>query len=207
MCFINWHGISILAKIIPKNYIMKDLIKIDDVLVNKEIIERNFTCDLNKCKGACCTMESDYGAPLLEEEIAEITAVLPAVKKILSQEQIDEIDKNGFHFKIDGELMVKAIDNKECIFAYYDGDVAKCAIERAYYNGESKFIKPLSCHLFPIRINQFGGDVLKYEIYHECFGAVALGAITEIPVFEFCEGGLKRKYGNDWYDKLKTHKV
>lgn len=186
---------------------MKDLINIDDVLVNKEIIKRTFTCDLNKCKGACCTVESDYGAPLLKEEIDEITIALPAIKKILSQVQNNEIDKNGFHFEIDGELMVKAIDNKDCIFAYYDGDVAKCAIERAYYNGESKFIKPLSCHLFPIRINQFGGDVLKYEIYDECSGAFALGAITEIPVFEFCEGGLKRKYGKTWYNKLKNHKA
>jgi len=185
---------------------LNNLINIDDVLVSKEILETKFTCDLDKCKGACCTMESDYGAPLLEEEIDEITAVLPEVKKYLSEVQIEEIDKNGFHFEIDGEIMVKSIDNRDCIFAVYEGDIAKCAIEKVYYDGNSNFIKPLSCHLFPIRINQFGGDILKYEVYNECSGAVALGKITEIPVSEFCNGGLKRKYGEDWYQKLVPEK-
>ena len=186
---------------------LNNLINIEDVLVNKEVLETKFTCDLDKCKGACCTMESDYGAPLLEEEIEEINAILPEVKKYLSKAQIEEIDKNGFHFDIDGDIMVKAIDNRDCIFAFYEGDIAKCAIEKVYYDGNSNFIKPISCHLFPIRINQFGGDVLKYEFYDECSGAVALGKITEIPVSEFCEGGLKRKYGEGWFNKLKTHKV
>ena len=186
---------------------LNNLINIDDVLVNKEILETKFTCNLDKCKGSCCTMESDYGAPLLEEEIEEINAVLPEVKKYLSKIQIEEIKKDGFHFEIDGEIMVKAIDNRDCIFVYYDGDIAKCALERVYYDGDSNFIKPLSCHLFPIRINQFGGDILKFEFYNECSDALALGQITEIPVSEFCEGGLKRKYGKGWYKKLITHKV
>lgn len=184
-----------------------DLINIDDVLVKKEILETKFTCDLDKCKGACCTMESDYGAPLLYKEIGKINEVLPKVKKYLSQEQIEEIDNNGFHFTMDGEIMVKAIDNKDCIFAFYEGDIAKCAIEKVYYDESTNFIKPLSCHLFPIRINDFGGDILKYEVYNECSHAVALGKVTEIPIAEFCEGGLKRKYGEEWYDKLKNHKV
>ncbi len=186
---------------------INNLINIDDVLVSKEIIQKNFTCDLKKCKGSCCTMESDYGAPLLEEEIEEINAVLPEVNKYLSKIQIEEIEKNGFHFEIDGEIMVRAIDNRDCIFVYYDGDIAKCALERVYYDGDSNFIKPLSCHLFPIRINKFGGDVLKFEFYNECTAALILGQITEIPVSEFCEGGLKRKYGAEWYEKLITHKV
>ena len=186
---------------------LKNLLNIDNVLVNKEILTEKFTCDLNKCKGACCTIESDYGAPLLEEEIAEIEKVLPQVKKYLTEEQIEEIEKNGFYFEIDGEIMVSAVNKRECVFAYYDGDVAKCAIEKIYYEEGTDFIKPLSCHLFPIRINKFGGDVLKYELYQECFPAVALGKITEISVAEFCEGGLKRKYGDDWYNKLVNQKV
>ncbi|MDA3860110.1 MAG: DUF3109 family protein [Melioribacteraceae bacterium] len=186
---------------------LNNLINIDDVLVSKEILQKNFTCDLDKCKGACCTMESDYGAPLLEEEIEKITSVLPQAKKYLSDVQIEKIEKNGFHFEIDGEIMVKAIDNKDCIFAYYDNDIAKCSIEKVYYTEDTDFIKPLSCHLFPIRINQFGGDILKYEVYDECSGAVALGKITEIPVSEFCGNGLKRKYGESWYNKLRNQKV
>ena len=186
---------------------LNSLVNIEDVLVNKEILETKFTCDLDKCKGACCTMESDYGAPLLEEEIEKINSVLPLVKKYLSDRQIKAIETNGFNFELDGELMVSAIDNQDCIFTYYHGDIAKCAIEKAYYDEDTNFIKPISCHLFPIRINQFGGDILKYEVYDECSPATSLGKITGIPISEFCEGGLKRKYGNDWHNKLVSKKV
>ena len=186
---------------------LKDLIDIDGVLVNKEIFEKKFTCDLDKCKGACCTMESDYGAPLLEEEIEIINRLLPKIKKHLSNRQIQKIETEGFYFEMDGELMVSAIDNRDCIFAYYHGDIAKCAIEKVYFEENTDFQKPVSCHLFPIRINQFGGDILKYEFYYECSSALELGKITEIPVSEFCEGGLKRKYGEKWYNKLVSKKV
>jgi len=210
ICFIYWHEISILAKIIPKKYVeimLSNFVNIENVLVSKEILEKKFTCDLDKCKGICCTMESELGAPLLEEEIALIEEVLPKVKKYLSKEQIDEIDKNGFYFDIEGELMVKAINSRECIFAFYTGDIAKCALEKVYYEEKTNFVKPLSCHLFPIRINKFGGDVLKYEVYEECAHAVALGQITEIAIADFCEGGLKRKYGEPWFNKLKNQKA
>ena len=124
---------------------LNNLINVDDVLVNKEILETKFTCDLDKCKGACCTMESDFGAPLLKEEIDKINEVLPKVKKYLSERQIKEIETKGFHFEIDGELMVSAIDNQDCVFAFYHGDIAKCAIEKVYYDevmqrAVSKFI-------------------------------------------------------------------
>jgi len=186
---------------------LNNLIKIDDVLVSTEIIEKKFTCDLDKCKGACCTMESDLGAPLLDKEVAEIAEVLPLVKKYLSQKQIDEIENNGFYFEMEGDKMVKAIDSRDCIFAFWEGEIAKCAIEKVYYTENTKFIKPLSCHLFPIRVNQFGGDILKYEVYHECSHAVTLGNVTETSIAEFCNGGLKRKYGEDWYNELKNQKV
>jgi len=186
---------------------LNNLLNIENVLVSKEILQKKFTCNLDKCKGVCCTMESDLGAPLLEEEIGQINEVLQKVKKYLSQEQIEEIDKNGFYFVLEEELMLKAINRKECIFAYYQGDIAKCAIEKVYYQENTNFIKPLSCHLFPIRINQFGGDVLKYEVYDECSHAITLAQITKIPIVDFCEGGLKRKYGEGWLKKLKNKKV
>jgi len=186
---------------------LNNLLNIENVLVSKEILQKKFTCNLDKCKGVCCTMESDLGAPLLEEEIEQINEVIPKVKKHLLQEQIDEIEKNGFYFEVEGEFMIKAINSRECIFAYYQGDIAKCAIEKVYYQENTNFIKPLSCHLFPIRINKLGGDVLKYEVYDECSPAIELGRITEIPIVDFCEGGLKRKYGEDWLNKLKNQKV
>ena len=185
---------------------LKDLINIDNVLVHKDILEKKFTCNLDKCKGACCTMESDYGAPVLEEEISKIEALLPQIKKHLPDEAIEEIEKSGFFFEVDGELMISAVNKKDCVFVYYQGDIAKCAIEKVYYDEKTDFVKPISCHLFPIRINDFGGEVLKYEVYDECKDALTLGEITEIPIVEFCKGGLTRKYGNDFYEKLVQKK-
>ncbi|MCF6270409.1 MAG: DUF3109 family protein [Melioribacteraceae bacterium] len=185
---------------------LNNLINIDNVLVNKEILETKFTCNLDRCKGACCTMESDFGAPLLADEIIKINEILPKVKKYLPERQVEEIETNGFYFEIEGDLMISAIDKQDCVFVYYHDDIAKCAIEKVYYEEDTDFIKPISCHLFPIRINQFGGDILKYEVYNECSSAVALGKITEIPLSEFCEDALKRKYGIDWYEKLKRYK-
>lgn len=181
---------------------IKDFINNDDVLINEEIFRKKFTCDLSICKGACCTMESDYGAPLLGSEIDKIEKVLPIVKKYLSEKHLEFLNKNGFWFEIEGDLMVSSINKKECVFAYYEGDIAKCAIEKAYYDEKTDFIKPISCHLFPIRINNFGGDILKYEEYSECRPALEKGEETKLTIAEFCKDGLIRMYGSKWYQKL-----
>ena len=180
----------------------KDFIEVENILVNEEVLRKKFTCDLNACKGACCTMESDYGAPLLASEIEKIENVLPVVKKYLPQKHLEYLEKNKFWFEVDDELMVSSVNRRECVFVYYDGDVAKCAIEKAYYEKESDFIKPISCHLFPIRVNKFGGDILKYEKYYECSEALELGAETKISIAQFCKDGLVRMYGTEWYQKL-----
>jgi len=180
----------------------KDFIEINDVLVNEEVLRKKFTCDLNKCKGACCTMESDYGAPLLGSEIEKIENVLPMVKKYLPRKQLRYLKNNKFWFEIDGALMVSSVKKRECVFVYYDGKIAKCAIEKAYYNEESDFIKPISCHLFPIRVNKFGGDILKYQEYSECSVALEYGEETKLTIAQFCKDGLERMYGTEWYKKL-----
>ena len=180
-----------------------EIISVDDVLVRKEILTTPFLCDLEKCKGGCCTIESDYGAPLTEEEIAEIEKILHIVKEYLPENHLRRIEEGGFFDKIDGELMTSSFENRACVFVYFDGDIAKCAIEKAYFDGKVGFRKPVSCHLFPIRVAKFGGDILRYEKFKECDSAIANGIENNSKIVDCCGDALKRLYGNDWFISLK----
>ncbi len=180
-----------------------NFVSVDEVLVNKEIIDTKFSCELEKCKGACCTLESDFGAPLLQEEIEEIEKILPVVKNYLPQKHQEFIEKVGFYEIKDGELLARSINRKECVFVYYDGDIALCGIEKAYRDRKINFIKPISCHLFPIRISKFGGDVLRYERFSECKPALEKGMYENISIFDFCKDSLRRIYGSKWYSSIK----
>ena len=180
-----------------------EFIEIDDVYINAEIVETDFTCDLSKCKGACCTMESEYGAPITQNEIEEIDKVLPVVREYLPQKHVQEIEKNGFWIKKDNELMTRSLNNRACVFVTYDGDIAKCGIEKAYREGKIDFIKPVSCHLFPIRISNFGGPVLRYEKYSECSPALEKGKSTRIKIIDFCRDALERRFGKSFFKRTK----
>lgn len=181
------------------------IIDINDVLVRKEVLETPFSCDLKKCHGACCTLESEFGAPLKKDEIDEIEKILPIVKGYISQKHVDEIDTNGFYEIKDDEIMVRSINNRECVFALYENSIAKCAIEKAYFDGKINFRKPISCHLFPIRISDFGGDVLRYEKFSECAPALEKGKEENVTIAEFCKDSLIRLYGEEWYNKLMNN--
>jgi len=180
-----------------------EFLEIENVYVNREIVDTNFTCDLSKCKGACCTMESDYGAPITKAEIEEIDRILPVVIKYLPKEHTAIIEKDGFWLEKQGELMTRSLNNRACVFVIWDGDIAKCGIERAYHDGKIDFIKPVSCHLFPIRISKFGGDVLRFEKYSECQPALEKGNKTLIKILDFCRESLERMYGKKWFAKTK----
>ncbi len=182
---------------------VSNIINIDDIEIRKEIGETYFACDLKKCKGACCTLESEYGAPLREEEIPEIEKVLETVKKYLPDEHKKAIEESGFYEVKEGELLTSSVDNKACVFVYYNKGVAKCAIEKAYFDGKINFRKPISCHLFPIRISKFGRDVLRFEKFSECLPALENGAKNQIKLMDFCKDSLIRLYGEKWYLKLK----
>ena len=176
---------------------------IQDIVVSNKIADAPFFCDLKRCKGACCTLESDNGAPLRGDEIGKIDNILDIVMHYLSQRNIDEIEENGFYVEEDGELLTNSIDNKECVFVYRDNGIAKCSIEKAFVDGKTDFKKPISCHLFPIRISDFGGDVLRFEKFEECNPALEKGAEENVTVAEFCEEALERNYGKQWYSDLK----
>jgi hypothetical protein len=193
----------IIAKIIPVDN--NRIVNINEVLVRREILEIPFSCDLKKCKGACCTLESELGAPVNKEEIDEIKKILPVVKEYISQTQIDEIEENGFYEIRENELLLKSINHRDCVFVYYENSVAKCAIEKAYFNGKINFRKPISCHLFPIRISDFGGDVLRYEKFSECAPALENGKEKNVTIAEFCKESLTRLYGEEWYNNLMNN--
>lgn len=180
-----------------------EFIEIDDILINTEVFDIKFNCDLNKCKGACCTMESEFGAPITKEEIEEIEKILPVIKEYLPKEHIDEINKNGFWVNKFDQLMTRSLNNRACVFVTYEGEIAKCGIEKAFRNGKVNFVKPISCHLFPIRISKFGGDVVRFEKYHECTPALEKGKKTNINVIDFCRDSLEREYGTEWFSKTK----
>ena len=200
--FVLYFG-TIIAKIIPM--ITDKIFAINDVLVRDEIVEIPFSCDLKKCKGACCTLESELGAPVKKEEVEEIKNILPIVKKYLTQNNIDEIDERGFYEIKDGEIMITSVNNRDCVFSFWDNGIAKCAIERAYFDGKVSFRKPISCHLFPIRVTDFNGDVLRYEKFSECYPALEKGKEDNVVIAEFCKDSLTRLYGEEWYNKLLNY--
>lgn len=182
---------------------LNNVVPVEDVEVRKEVLKTHFSCDLEKCKGACCTFESEYGAPLDEEEVKIIGEILPKVLPYLPDNHRKQIEKKGFYKYIHKELMTNSLDNKACVFVYYENSIAKCAIEKAFFDGKTDFRKPVSCHLFPIRITKFGNDILRYEKFSECEPALEKGKQENITIAEFCGEALERKYGRKWYSALK----
>jgi hypothetical protein len=193
--------LSLLQKLFQM-FFNNNFVSVNDILINNEILETKFSCDLSICKGACCTMESEYAAPLKEEEIEIINSILPVVLQYLPARHKKEIMVNNFFESKEDQFVTRSVENKSCVFVYFDGDIAKCAIEKAYFDKKIEFRKPISCHLFPIRVTSFGGDVLKYEKYTGCTPALKKGEIENVSILEFCKESLIRLYGEDWYKKI-----
>jgi len=180
------------------------MMKVGEVLVSDDIREREFVCNLDKCKGACC-VEGDYGAPLDEDELEILKEIYPKVKPYLSADGIREIEKQGTHTTdCDGDLVTPVIGGRECVYAIYDKKgILKCGIEEAYNDGKIKWKKPISCHLYPIRITKKKDfEALNYHKWHICSPACALGKELQVPVYQFLKVPLVRKYGEAWYDDL-----
>ncbi|HSP87174.1 MAG TPA: DUF3109 family protein [Ignavibacteriaceae bacterium] len=189
------------TKIIP--VIVNKVLQIDNILVGKEIAKTKFVCDLKKCKGACCTLDSEFGAPLMDEELELIDGVLDKVKDYLPENHRQEIEAKGFYERKDNQLMTRSFSSKACVFVYYENEIAKCGIEKAFLDGKTDFKKPISCHLFPIRISEFGGEVLRFEKFSECSPALDKGKEEGINLVDFLKDSLIKKYGINWYLKLK----
>lgn len=175
---------------------------IAEVTVDSDIPTANFACDLSACRGACCCTAGGRGAPLEDEEIAEIEKAYPAVKKYLSEKHRKAIDELGLYGGTPGDYTTTCVEDRECVFVTYEGPVAKCAFEKAYLDGEVMWRKPISCHLFPIRVKKTDNEVLWFELNRECLPAVERGNREQIPLTEFLRDALVRKYGKVWHEQL-----
>lgn len=181
------------------------MIQIDDTLVSLDVLESKFICDLSHCKGICC-VEGDSGAPLLEEEVAELEKALPVIWDDLSPEAQDIIDKQGVSYvDVEGDLVTSIVNNKDCVFTCYDADgTCKCAVEKAYRAGKLSFYKPVSCHLYPIRVTEYDTfSAVNYHRWEICKAAEVLGKKVGMPVYKYLKEPLIRRFGTDWYDSLE----
>lgn len=180
------------------------MILVGDTIVSDEIKEQFFVCDLSKCKGACC-VEGDYGAPLEAGEAEKLAEIYDVVKPYLSKEGIAAIEEQGTAtVDPDGDECTPTIADRECAYAFYDEKgMLKCGIEQAYIDGKTDWKKPISCHLYPIRIAKYDHyDALNYHRWHICSPACTLGRELAVPLYVFLKDALIRKYGEDWYAEL-----
>lgn len=184
------------------------MIVIEHTLVSDEIIEEQFVCDLSRCKGGCCE-DGDTGAPLETKELDIINEVYETVKPYLTAGGIKEIERTG-RYLYDREYgwVTPAVDNGMCAYGYRDQQgVLKCAFEQAYYDGKINWKKPISCHLFPIRIKVGTEyDLVNYEPRETlCAPACKLGNKLKVPVYQFLKEAIVRKYGQEYYEALDAY--
>ncbi len=184
------------------------MIQIKDTIVANEVLKKKFVCDLSKCKGICC-VEGDAGAPLDEDELEILKNIYPKVKPFLRKEGIDAIEKQGFYEKdSDGDWVTPLVDNKECAYVIFDENgVTKCGIEKAWEQGEISYKKPISCHLYPVRLSKFNDfTAVNYHHWPICSDACDLGKSLQVSVAEFTKDALIRKFGEEWYEELMIAK-
>lgn len=180
------------------------LIEIGDKVVTTQIFERKFVCDLNACKGACC-VEGDAGAPLTFEEVSILENDFEAIKPYMRQEGIEAVEKTGvFYMDQDNEPVTTLVNGQECAFVFFDEKgITKCAVEQAHKKGKTEFKKPISCHLYPIRVKKFNEfQALNYDKWHICEPACACGESLNVPVYKFLKEPIIRAFGEAFFEEL-----
>ncbi len=181
------------------------MFQLGKTIVSEDIIEKDFVCNLSACKGACC-IDGDAGAPLENEELKILDEIFLKVEPFLRQEGIEAIKEQGIYTTNDkGEHETPLIDGADCAYVIFDdNNVALCAIEEAYNQGEIVFKKPVSCHLYPVRIQNYSEfAAVNYHHWQICDDACALGKELQVPVYKFVKQALVRKFGEDWYKDLE----
>ncbi|HIP32340.1 MAG TPA: DUF3109 family protein [Crocinitomicaceae bacterium] len=182
------------------------LVEIGDKVVSTQIFERKFVCDLNACKGACC-IEGDAGAPLTLDEVDVLEDSLEAIKPYMREEGLKAVEEQGvFYMDQDNEPVTALVNEAECAFVYFDDKgITKCSVEQAYLDGKTDFKKPISCHLYPIRVKQFDDfTALNYDVWSICSDACSLGEKLGVPVFKFLKEPLIRAFGEEFFKELEV---
>ena len=177
---------------------------VDNILISDDLLEASFECNPGACLGACC-VQGDSGAPLEPAEKKQVEAVLSVVREKLRPEALDVIRSRGVWEKTStGEFATTCVGTSECVFVRYDGPVARCSIQEAYNAGKTTFEKPISCHLYPIRVTDLGDfDALNYEKIEICKPGVTSGVKHNTFLSDYSEKPLVRKYGSDWYARFR----
>jgi hypothetical protein len=181
------------------------MIQIDDKLISEDIFSEEFVCNLSKCKGACC-VEGDVGAPLDKDETLILERIFEQVKPYLRPEGVKAIEEQGTWVldPSDNDYVTPMVEGKECAYVIFDErGITKCGIEKAYEDGAVDWQKPISCHLYPIRIDEYRTfTALNYHKWEICSDACSLGKELKVPIYKFVKTPLIRKYGEDWYQTL-----
>ncbi|WP_430974398.1 DUF3109 family protein [Sunxiuqinia rutila] len=180
------------------------MLEIGKTIVSLDVVEEHFLCDLFKCKGACC-VEGDSGAPLTQEEAVKLDEIYPIVEPYMTEEGKAVVESQGTSVvDSDDDVVTPLVNNCECAFTFKDEHgIVKCAIEKAFLEGKVDFRKPVSCHLFPVRITEYERfDAVNYQELRICKPARECGAGQKLPLYQFLKEPLIRKYGKDWYEQL-----
>ncbi len=181
------------------------MIAIDDMLISDEVVDVEFVCNLNVCKGACC-VEGDSGAPLEEEELVILEQTYDKIKSYIPESGIQAIETQGLYvIDEDGDYVTPLVEgNKHCAFVFFDEQgIAKCSIEKAYNDNVIDFKKPISCHLYPVRVKKYKNyTAINYHKWQLCDSACTLGQQLQVPVYKFLKDPLIRKFGTEWYEQL-----
>lgn len=179
------------------------MIVIDNTVISDDLADNFFVCDLQKCKGACC-VEGDLGAPLEEHELKIMEEVYEHVEPYMSEEGKKAVEEQGYFIEDwEGDYSTPTIKGKECAYAIWEKGFLKCAIEKAWLEKKIDYKKPISCHLYPVRISKYDHyDALNYDRWHICSDACQHGRELGVPLYKFLQEALIRKYGETWYKEL-----
>ncbi|SMO60875.1 DUF3109 family protein [Solitalea koreensis] len=181
------------------------MIQVENTLVHEDIIKEYFVCNLNACKGACC-VQGNAGAPLENNEREILEEIYPKIKPYLTEKGIQAIEKDGTYVvDFEGDYTTTCVDgDQECAYTVFENGTALCGIERAWKDGVIDFRKPISCHLYPIRITKYPEfDILNYDRWNICSAACSHGSELKVSIHQFLKEPLIRKYGQAWYDELE----
>lgn len=181
------------------------MFQLGKTIVSEDIIKKDFVCNLSACKGACC-IDGDAGAPLDENETEILNDIYPKIKPFLRQEGIESIEKNGVFITTEfGDLETPLINHADCAYVIFDENkTALCAIEEAHNQGIINWKKPVSCHLYPVRVKDYSEfSAVNYDKWEICDDACTLGKELQVPIYKFVKEALIRKFGEDWYQELE----
>jgi hypothetical protein len=183
------------------------MLSIENTLVSDELISENFVCNISKCKGECC-VAGEAGAPLEAEETTYLQKNYVKIKPFLNAKGIKSIEEQGVFVKgADGDFETPLVKGEECAYTVFsETGVASCGIENAYEQGVIDFQKPISCHLYPVRVQSYEKMVaVNYHSWSVCSDACSFGNALKIPVYQFVKAALIRKFGQAWFDALEAY--